>query len=397
MTTLIQQALKRLDLKAAERTVIDLISIPGGSGQEEAVARRIIELLKAAGAPPADIGFDNANKKSPLGGQTGNLIFKMKGTLKAPRRMLCGHIDTVPICVGAKPVKRGGRIISTAPKTGLGGDNRAGAAAILIAALEILRRKLPHPPLTFFWPVQEEVGLFGARHVDLKKLGKPEMAFNFDGSNLDLTLGATGAYRLFIEIAGIASHAGVRPAEGVSAIAIAGLAIADLQLNGWHGLVVKGKNRGTSNIGVIQGGQATNVVTDELTLRAEARSHSPVFRKRIVAEYEKAFARAVRAVRNVAGQTGQVRLVSRMDYESFRISEKSPVVVAAGRAVAAAGHAPRLKIADGGLDANWLNAHGIPTVTLGAGQRDIHTIREWLDLPDFHKGCQAALALAMGV
>ena len=48
------------------------------------------------------------------------------------------------------------------------------------------------------------------------------------------------------------------------------------------------------------------------------------------------------------------------------------------------------------LDANWMVRHGIPTVTLGAGQNDIHTVKEWVDVPEFLEGCRAAVALASG-
>ena len=77
--------------------------------------------------------------------------------------------------------------------------------------------------------------------------------------------------------------------RGVSAIAIASLAIADLARGGWHGLVEKGKSGGTTNVGFIHGGEATNVVTDRVTLKAEARSHDPKFRGQIIAAIEKAF------------------------------------------------------------------------------------------------------------
>ena len=49
---------------------------------------------------------------------------------------------------------------------------------------------------------------------------------------------------------------------------------------------------------------------------------------------------------------------------------------------------------NGGLDANWLDKHGIPTVTIGAGQAEIHTIKEYVNLPEFAKGCRLALLLA---
>ena len=72
-------------------------------------------------------------------------------------------------------------VVSGDPTTGLGADDRAGVAVVLHAALEILRRKLPHPPLTFCWTVQEEVGLQGAKMMGKSRLGGPRMAFNWDG------------------------------------------------------------------------------------------------------------------------------------------------------------------------------------------------------------------------
>ena len=76
-------------------------------------------------------------------------MFRLPGTFRGPRRLLMAHLDTVPVCVGARPVRRGNRITSAAPHTGIGADDRAGVAVVLGAALEILERKLPHPPLTF--------------------------------------------------------------------------------------------------------------------------------------------------------------------------------------------------------------------------------------------------------
>ena len=55
---------------------------------------------------------------------------------------------------------------------------------------------------------------------------------------------------------------------------------------------------------------------------------------------------------------------------------------------------PRTRIGNGGLDANWLVRNGVPTVTFGAGQHNIHTIEEYVDLPEFYQGCAMALALA---
>ena len=385
------------DLARARRTLLDLLAIPGVSGEEKAVAGQIVKTLRAAGCPAKAITFDKAHTKTPLEGNCGNLIVKLPGTLKGPRRLLMAHMDTVPVCRGAKPIVKGRFVESSDPATGLGGDDRAGVGVVLTTALEILRQKLPHPPLTFLFAIQEEVGLYGARFVKAADLGRPQLAFNFDGGAVEkLTVGATGGERMEIVIEGIPSHAGVAPEKGVSAIAIAALAIASLVEDGWHGLVEKGRKRGTSNVGVIHAGEATNVVAERATLRAEARGHDTAFRGRIVKAIEKAFAAAAKRVKSSDGRTGAVKIAGRVDYEAFRLADDEPCVAAAREAVRMIGLEPRPDISNGGLDANWMAANGIPTVTLGCGQMNIHTTDERLDLNAYEDACRAALLLATG-
>ncbi|MBX3415509.1 MAG: M20/M25/M40 family metallo-hydrolase [Pirellulales bacterium] len=383
------------DRQEALELVLSLMAIPGESGREGAVAQEITRRLLDAGAKREDIRHDDAHRRSVLPGEVGNLIFKLPGTVRAPRRLLMAHLDTVPLCIGSKPKLEGGWVRSADATTGLGADDRAGASVVLSTALVILRHKLPHPPLTFFWPVQEEVGLHGARHARLSMLGKPKLAFNWDGGPAEkLTVGATGAYRMTITIQGRASHAGGAPERGVSAIAIAGIAIAELQRNGWHGLIQKGRHTGTSNIGIIRGGAATNVVTPSVEVRAEARSHDPIFRKRIVREIDKAFSRAAREVRSSDHHTGHVKIDTRVDYEAFKLADDEACVLAAEEAVRDVGLEPLRAIGNGGLDANWMTAHGIPTVTMGCGQQFVHTTDERLDVAAFHSACRIALRLA---
>jgi len=374
---------------------MQLMAIPGPSGQESEVAAFVQEQLRAAGAPASAIRTDSANRRTPVIGEIGNLVFKLPGSRRAPRRFLSAHLDTVPICVGARPVRKGGTIHSRDADTGLGADNRAGCAVLLSAALEILQRRLPHPPLTFCWFVQEETGLQGARTATHSLWGKPQLAFNWDGgSPVKLTVGATGGYRMKIDIRGRASHAGGAPQEGVSAIAIAALAIADLQRSGWHGDVHQNGKHGTSNVGVIQGGAATNVVTDHTHLRAEARSHDPVFRKRILREIERAFRQAAKEVRSIHGRCGRVSIDSQLDYESFLLKSDEPCVLVAEAAIRAIGRGPLRAVANGGVDANWITRHGFPSVTLGCGQKDQHTTIETLNVADFEDACRIGLCLA---
>jgi len=385
------------NLDRAVDLVMQMMAISGKTAFENDVADFITTQLIAAGASADDIQRDEAHRQTQIPGNTGNLIFKMPGTQAGPRRMLSAHMDTVPICVGSQPTRKGRTVHSADPNTGLGGDDRAGAAAILVAALEILENDLPHPPLNFAWFIQEEVGLQGANHVVLDALFNPDLAFNWDGGAANkMSIGATGAYRTHIAIEGLASHAGGAPEQGISAIAIAARAIADLDRNGWHGLVQKGQKSGTSNVGFIHGGEATNVVTDHVALRVEARSHDPAFRKEMHAAIEEAFQQAVGEVKNVNGQSGEVTINSNLQYESFVLADDEPSVLAADDALRAIGLEPTHDIVTGGLDANWLTARGIPSVTMGCGQRNPHTVKETLELDDFENACRVALRLAMG-
>ncbi|MCA9073756.1 MAG: M20/M25/M40 family metallo-hydrolase [Planctomycetaceae bacterium] len=393
----IETEVPKFDERDAIRLVTNLLGVPGRSCEEQAIADLVVDRLRRAGVSDRSISFDRAHHKSRRGGEVGNLIVKIPGTKRGPRRLLMAHLDTVPLCVGAQPVIRGGEIVSKDPTTALGGDNRAGCAVILNALQTLLRSNVPYPPLTFVWTVQEELGLLGARHLSASKLGKPQLCFNWDGGAPNAAvIGATGDDHIDIEIHGLASHAGAHPEDGVSASAIAGLAIADLQKNGWHGKVVKGKQQGTSNIGSIRGGEATNVVTDRLTLTAEVRSHQAPFRRKIIKAYEQAFQHAARSVTNAQGECGHVEFSTYDKYESFRIPKSNLSVQAAIAAIEAEGLPSLTRIIDGGLDANWLTAHGFPTVTLGCGQAGIHTVNESLNIAEYLTACRIALRLATG-
>lgn len=383
------------DLNQAEQLLMQMLAIPGRSGQERRVLEFIVHKLRQAGLPRSAIQWDQAHERSPLGGEIGNLIVRLPGTRRGGRRLLMAHVDTVPLCVGARPVRRGDFIVPADSTTALGADNRAGATVVLSTALELLRQGLEHPPLVFLWTVQEEVGLLGARFAKLGLLGKPRLAFNFDGgASRKVTIGATGGQRMRIRIHGLASHAGVAPQDGVSAIAVAGLAIARLQQEGWHGLVEKPEGRGTANIGVIHGGEATNVVPPEVDIQAEARSHDPAFRRKIVQTIREAFERAAQEVQNIHGQQARITWEERSDYEAFRLADNEPCVLAAEAALRSVGASPERAISQGGLDANWMTQRGIPTVTLGCGQVNPHTCQEYLILPEFRQACRAALRLA---
>jgi len=384
----------------AIQRLMRFLAIEGVTGQEKAIGKDIVAALKEIGVPAKAMRFDTAHERIPLPTQTGNLIVNLPGTLDAPRRLFMTHMDTVPLCAKAVPILKGNRI-STDGSTALGGDNRTGCAVLVTLVAELMSQKLPHPPLTLLFTVREESGLFGARHLDPADLLNPLMGFNVDGRvATDLVIGAVGAERWEIDIRGKAAHAGVHPERGISASVVAALGLAEIYQNGWFGKVVKDGRQGTSNVGSIgdaagkSAGEATNVVTDFVHIKGESRSHDPKFVKEITAAYKTAFQEAATRVTDVDGKTAKVKFTARLDYHPFRLPDDAPVIQHAMAATQLLGRTATTKVTNGGLDANWIVKHGIPTVTIGAGQNEIHTVKEFVDLKEFLAGCELAVLLA---
>ena len=203
-----------------------------------------------------------------------------------------------------------------------------------------------------------------------------------------------------MEIKGKASHAGVAPEKGISSTLVASIALAEAHRAGWFGKVVKPEGNGTSNPGVFGGkegkpaGDATNVVTDYVHIKGEARSPSAEFATKIAEAYREVFAKAQKEVKDADGATAEVKFTAKTAYPPFKLADDSPAVKHAKKAAESIGLKPTTLFSNGGLDANWFDKHGVPTVTIGCGQFEIHTVKEYVDLPEFLQGCRLAVALA---
>ena len=184
-----------VDTSAAIERLMQFLSVNGITGQEAKIAKQIQATLKASGVAPKMMRYDDANTRIALPTQTGNLIVQLpgNGSLKdSPRLLFMTHMDTVPLCFGAKPKLQGKKIVNEA-NTALGGDNRTGCAVLATLAAELMTHKPDHPPITLFFTVREESGLYGARNVKLEDLGDVTMGYNFDGRDVaSLIVGAVG-------------------------------------------------------------------------------------------------------------------------------------------------------------------------------------------------------------
>ncbi|RDJ24055.1 M20/M25/M40 family metallo-hydrolase [Bosea caraganae] len=390
-----------LDVDAAIDHLMNFLSVEGVTGQEANIAAAVSDALKKIGVPASAIRFDDANTRIPVPTQTGNLIVDLPGTKPGPRLLFSTHLDTVPLCAGAKPRREGDRIVSDGT-TALGGDARTGVALLVVLAETLIKHKLPHPPITLLFTVREESGLHGARELKPAELGGAVMCINVDGQLAsELIIGAVGQENWEVEIKGRASHAGVAPEKGISATLVGAIGLSEAHNAGWFGKVVKPDGRGTSNVGIFGGkggtvaaGDATNVVTDYAFIKGEARSPELTFAGKIVDGYEAAFAKAKAAVKDHEGDTAEVTFRRQPAYPPFELGKDTPVVQRATKALKLLGIEPTLLFSNGGLDANWLDKHGVPTITIGAGQAEIHTIKEFVKLDEYEKGCRLGILMA---
>jgi tripeptide aminopeptidase len=249
----------------------DFVRIPSPSLRERKFAERMKKSLAALGIRCRE---DGAAEK--IGGDCGNLFARLPGDRNKPPLLLCAHLDTVEVGDDPiSPVCKDGTVRASG-KTILGADDKAAAAAILEALRVLKEKKIPHPPLEIVFTAAEEIGLVGAKQFDCRRL-KAKAGFIFDASGpVGGMINKAPAYdAIRAVITGRAAHAGATPEDGISAIQIAGRAIAKMRL----GRIDK---QTTANIGLISGGTARNVVPDRCRLEGEARSHSPAALRRQV-------------------------------------------------------------------------------------------------------------------
>jgi tripeptide aminopeptidase len=191
---------------------------------------------------------------------------------------------------------------------------------------------------------------------------------------------APAANRFEIEIHGLEAHAGVCPEKGISAIQVAAEGIARMRLG-------RIDEETTANIGVIEGGVAVNIVPNSVILRGEARSHSE---QKLSAQTE----HMVRALEEAAaahsvtadGKTYRATIEARIerDYDALKVSDDSELVRLVQRAGKNLGVQVQTQATGGGCDANVFNTKGLEVANLSTGMRDIHTVKEWLDLKDLY-------------
>jgi tripeptide aminopeptidase len=364
--------------------LLELVQIDSVSREERDVAQRIKAYCEELGA---EVFIDGAGEA--VGGNTGNVIARFPGTLpQAEPIMMSAHMDTVVPGKGVKPIVEGD-IIRTDGSTVLGGDDKSGCAVIIETIRSLQEQSIPHAPIDAVFSICEEVGLLGAKHLDMSRVrAKYGIVFDSDDPGFLFTKGPSANHFEF-RIYGLESHAGVAPEDGISAIKIAAEAIHNMKL-------FRIDDETTANIGVIRGGEATNIITNFVMLKGEARSLDDEKLEAQTAHMVKCLEDAAAKYEvTVEGVTTKARVeadVSR-EYYAMDVSDDSRVVKLVIEAAARMGLKVETMASGGGCDANIFNKRGIECANLGTGMRAIHTVKEWLDVKDMYASAEMTLEI----
>jgi tripeptide aminopeptidase len=361
---------------------LELVQIDSLSRREREVALRLQREAESAGAV---CSYDNAGEK--VRGNIGNLIAKIPGNiLGTPPFLLAAHMDTVAPGEGVKPIVDGD-IVRTDGSTVLGGDDKSGCAVICEVLHRLRESGIPHGPIEAVFTICEEIGLQGARNLDLCLISAKEgLVYDSDAPG-HLVVRAPSAVSIRFTVKGLEAHAGVAPERGLSAIKIAAEAIAAMRLG-------RIDDETTANLGVIEGGRAGNVIPSEVVVRGEARSRNAAKLQgqtdHMIACFKDAVARASVTVDGKRIAATLDHAVHRQ-YDGMDIPDDAPLVKKVIEAARRIGRVLEPQGTGGGCDANILNQRGIVAANVGTGMREIHTTREWLDVNDMAAAAELTL------
>lgn len=354
---------------------MEMVKVSSVSRREGSFAALLSDKLKELGF---EVYMDNANRAS--GGDTGNVLGRLKGTLDAQPVLLCAHMDTVVPGENIRPIISDG-VIKSDGTTILGGDDKAGIAAILEAVRYIKEKGIQHGDIEVAFTVCEESGMTGSKNMDYGWL-KSKLAYVLDsGGDVGTVITkAPAQFKINTVIKGRAAHAGVAPEKGISAIQVAAKAISGMKL-----LRIDGET--TANVGRIKGGDATNIVCDTVEIAMEARS---LVRSKAEAQVK----HMLECIENACREYGAEHETEHsMSYAEVNLPEDAEVIRLADSAIKEIGLETRLTSTGGGSDTNVMSGKGLQAVTLGIGMSNVHTTSEYIAVKDMEKTAELVAAI----
>ncbi len=356
---------------------LNMVKISSPSLKERAMADYLKNELKNLGL---EIEEDNAGSK--INGDAGNII----AVLKAPGKkkiLFSSHMDTVSPCDKIVPIVEEG-IIKTDGTSVLGGDDKAGIAAI-IEMIRMFKESGDNPPeIIAVFSVAEEIGLLGAQHFDLDKY-KPDYAFIIDsgGKPGSAVIQTPFAAKGELKVIGKTAHAGVAPELGINALTVAAHAITKIKLG-------RIDAETTSNIGVVNGGQAGNIVMPEVSMIYEARSFKG---EKLDSLLEETFG----IFEKTAAEFGaKFEHSVKKGYKGYKLEDGCEILNVFEKACLASGADFSKVSSGGGCDANIYSGKGVTSINMGIGMSKVHTNEEFIKIEDMVNCTKLIYEIAKG-
>jgi succinyl-diaminopimelate desuccinylase len=378
----------------------DLIRIPGLSGQEGDVARRVTQEMEDLGLE--DIRTDDA----------GNVIGVARGRGNAPAALLNCHLDVVAegdhdeweVPPFAGEVRDGFL-------HGRGAMDIKGPLAIQTYAAASMIGEAPGDVIVAHTVLEERGGL-GMKHLVESRDVEPGVVIIGEATHGDVCIGHRGRAEVEVAITGRAGHASV-PAAASNALDLVGdvlAAIRDLGQAQESDPVLGRSSLIATMIDVLP--QSRNVIPDSAVVTIDWRILPGDDDESLMSRVREAVGARVKAVPE--GLSWDVRMAAERQRTytglvedrnlltpGFLMAADDPMVLAAARAVGrrdGAGSAtirPWQFATDGGWSCG---VHGIPTIGFAPGEeRFAHTNRERIDVDEARWGYERYPALIEAV
>ena len=346
----------------------ELVAIPCHSTKE----RQIFEVVKAK-LEALGFNVEEDDAASKLDSECGNMWAFLPGNKAgATKVLLSGHLDGVEPCGGTTVVRKDGILYSDGT-TILGSDDKSGVVAILEGVRMIHEENAEHGDIQVLLTIAEEGGVNGSRCMDKSKLNADVgYALDSEGAPGEIIVGAPGQYKYSIKVIGKTAHGGMEPEKGINSVMVAAKALAEVKRYG------RIDEETTANIGIINGGIATNIVPALVEIQGDARSRNS---EKLIAIRDEIVNTICTAVEK-QGAKAEADVV--LKYNSFLVDENSKVVELAKDACSQFGFEPNVGLTGGGSDANFINAYGVPCVILGTGMSNVHTVDEYIKEEDLY-------------
>ena len=356
----------------------NLLKIESPSKKEGKLAYYLADIFEALGYK---CFFDKSAETT--GSEVGNLIVKIPGTLPQPPLFFCAHLDTVGPCENPRIIFENG-IFKTDGKTILGADDKSGIA-ILIEVAKILKENLfPYPPIEYIFTTCEEIGLLGAKALDIELIDARE-GFVLDSENPEEVINsAPSSYQFKIKIKGKSAHAGLEPEKGINAIYVLSKIINELPVG-------RIDEETTFNIGVIKGGGYVNIVPENAEAKGEMRSHSQEKLENLQNLIKEKVEKIINLFKKDRLPEGKVKFEK--VFKAFNISPEDPLSKLVKKAGQKLGMEIIFKRKEGGSDANVFNEKGLKCLILGTGMQKVHTTEEYIYLGDLVKSANLVLEI----